>query len=122
VAARRGEGVELRRLQHAEAPGELGPLGLRGEPAPDLVHVALQRLVRGERRGAEQPRGHAAADLDLLLLLDAAGGLAHVLAEVEQPIQVQVELRLRGPAKSARQAKSARRLIRPPWDSPRAAP
>ncbi|MNC87676.1 hypothetical protein D3C83_34180 [compost metagenome] len=95
VPAGRGEGVQLRRVEHAELPRQVGALGLRGEPAADAVHVALQALVGDERRSAEQLRGELAADLDLLLFGDLAGGLADVLGGVDQPVEVQPELRLR---------------------------
>ena len=49
-------------------------------------------------------RSDVAADSDLFLLVDLAGGLADVLDRVDQPVDVevaQVELRMRGRGKRA---------------------
>ena len=112
VAARHGEGVELRRLQHAEAPRQVRPLGLRGEPAADVVDVALHALVRHQRRGAEQPRRDVLADLDLFLFVDLLRRLADVLGGVEQPVDV--ELRLRGQGRAQRAQREYRQPVHLP--------
>ena len=73
VAARQRERVGLRHVDDLEAPGPGGPIGGRGELAPDRRHVALELGVAHESHRL----------LDLLRLLgpelgDAGGGDAAV--------------------------------------------
>jgi len=51
---------------------EVGPLALAGDPAADLVDVALERRILDERRHAQDVAGGLAADRDLFLLREAA--------------------------------------------------
>jgi hypothetical protein len=45
VTARQGEGIDLRRIQHRECPGEIGAVRLLGQALADVVHIGLQARV-----------------------------------------------------------------------------
>ena len=74
IAAGRGEGVHVVRIDHAEVPGQVGALALVGDPAADVVDVFLQLCVLDQGCRAEQVAGDLPPDRDLLL--DRGRGLA----------------------------------------------
>ena len=55
VAARRGEGVDLAVVDHAEGPRQVRAAAARGQPATDQVDPLLHRRVLHQRRGQGRP-------------------------------------------------------------------
>src|SRR5688572_2535605 len=101
-AARHREGIDVGGLEHAELPRQVGTLGLRREPAADMVDVALHARVGHQRRRAQKARGDVLADRDLLGLVDFLHRLADVLHGLDHLVDVEArhaELRLRAGGK-----------------------
>jgi len=73
VAARRREGVDVVAFDHAEMPGQIGPLALQGDPAADPVDIALQAVVAHQGCGAEQVAGDLLADAQFFFRRGLAG-------------------------------------------------
>src|SRR5690606_13435637 len=69
-AAGQRKGVDDGVVEHAERPGQVRPLGGRGEAALEVLHVALERGVRVEAERGDDLPVVLAAHLDLLRLAD----------------------------------------------------
>ncbi len=74
VAARRGEGVDRRRLDDPEVPRQIGPPRVQREPAADVVDVVL--LLRALRRAA--PRRAARRRCRLPISTSSGSGMSRV--------------------------------------------
>ena len=83
-AAGQGEGVDVGAVHHAEAPGQVGPFGLQGQPQADAVHVLLHGVVAHQRTGGQQAGGDAAAEFDFVFVGDRCSGVGGLLAELEE--------------------------------------
>ncbi len=99
-AAGHREGVDDLGVDHAEGPRQVRPLGLRGEPAPHAIDVALQALVGIQPDGAQEARGDAVAQGHFLLdgvllgrLLDLRRDLHGLPAEVDDAADVELGVR-----------------------------
>ncbi len=62
--------VHRRVVDDAERPGQIGPLGVGGNPGTQILDVALQRLVRIQADRRDDVLVRLAAHLDLLRLAD----------------------------------------------------
>ncbi|MCY1433597.1 hypothetical protein D9M71_496300 [compost metagenome] len=68
VAARQGEGIEVRRIDHGEVIGEIAAMTVTGNPKPNLLDVGLEFFVGVARIFLGDFLVVAAAQVELLLL------------------------------------------------------